>query len=209
MEPQGRESDAPVRTRRRSGTLGLRKTTLESRVHVQTVGLNAKKIISALSQGKTFLLTFPFIGSLRAASGLRQSNLYSKPSAAIAGHSRGGDFCSIRNRASPPFKPFRQTIPQTCFILRRNGPEARRTKFLQLQLIRFWRTTGRVYPVCRLFSRSALRVSARHQYALCWGGLRGAGAGLGGWPPPGRAGAGWRSLRSALVWSLSRSLSRA
>lgn len=70
MEPQGRESGAPVRTRRRSGTLGLRKTTLESRVHVQTVGLNAKKIISALSQGKTFLLTFPFIGSLRAASGL-------------------------------------------------------------------------------------------------------------------------------------------
>ena len=67
MEPQGRESGAPVRTRRRSGTLGLRKTTLESRVHVQTVGLNAKKIISALSQGKTFLLTFPFIGSLRAA----------------------------------------------------------------------------------------------------------------------------------------------
>ena len=67
MEPQGRESDAPVRTRRRSGTLGLRKTTLESRVHVQTVGLNAKKIISALSQGKTFLLTFPFIGSLRTA----------------------------------------------------------------------------------------------------------------------------------------------
>jgi len=104
MEPQGRESDAPVRTRRRSGTLGLRKTTLESRVHVQTVGLNAKKIISALSQGKTFLLTFPFIGSLRAASGLRQSNLYSKPSAAIAGHPRGGDFCSIRNRASPPFR---------------------------------------------------------------------------------------------------------
>src|SRR5437879_4097728 len=67
MEPQGRESDAPVRTRRRSGTLGLRKTTLESRVHVQTVGLNAKKIISALSQGKTFLLTFPFIGSIRTA----------------------------------------------------------------------------------------------------------------------------------------------
>ena len=143
MEPQGRESGAPVRTRRRSGTLGLRKTTLESRVHVQTVGLNAKKIISALSQGKTFLLTFPFIGSLRAASGLRQSNLYSKPSAAIAGHSRGGDFCSIRDRASPPFKPFRQTIPQTCFILRRNRPEGRRTKFLQLQLIRFWRTTRR------------------------------------------------------------------
>src|SRR5215831_9631383 len=47
-----------------------RKATLESRVHVQTVGLNAKKIISALSRGEIFFLTFPFIGPLRAG-GLR------------------------------------------------------------------------------------------------------------------------------------------
>jgi CPA1 family monovalent cation:H+ antiporter len=31
-----------------------------------------------------------------------------------------------------------------------------------------------VYPVCLLFARSAARVSARHQHALFWGGLRGA-----------------------------------
>ena len=143
MEPQGRESGAPVRTRRRSGTLGLRKTTLESRVHVQTVGLNAKKIISALSQGKTFLLTFPFIGSLRAASSLRQSNLFSEPSAALQRLPSSGEiFVLSLIEPSPAFQPFRQAFPQTCFILGRNGPEGRRTMFLQLQLIRFWRTTG-------------------------------------------------------------------
>ncbi len=31
-----------------------------------------------------------------------------------------------------------------------------------------------VYPCCRLFSRSRLRVSVRHQHILFWGGLRGA-----------------------------------
>ncbi|TLU72508.1 cation:proton antiporter [Lichenicoccus roseus] len=31
-----------------------------------------------------------------------------------------------------------------------------------------------VYPVCLLFSRSRLRVDARHQHVLVWGGLRGA-----------------------------------
>lgn len=31
-----------------------------------------------------------------------------------------------------------------------------------------------VYPLCALFARSDLRVTARHQYALVWGGLRGA-----------------------------------
>src|SRR5258707_11230784 len=42
MEPQGRGSVSPLRTRRRNRALGLRKTTLRSRVHVQTVGLNAE-----------------------------------------------------------------------------------------------------------------------------------------------------------------------
>ena len=65
MDPQGRESPVPLQARRRSGTLGLRKIALESRVHVQTVGLNAKKTISALGEGEIFLLTFPFIGPLR------------------------------------------------------------------------------------------------------------------------------------------------
>lgn len=31
-----------------------------------------------------------------------------------------------------------------------------------------------VYPICSLFARSALRVDARHQHILVWGGLRGA-----------------------------------
>jgi CPA1 family monovalent cation:H+ antiporter len=38
-------------------------------------------------------------------------------------------------------------------------------------------TLGRavaVYPCCALFSRSSLRVSARHRHILFWGGLRGA-----------------------------------
>ena len=35
------ESFSPLRARRRTMTLGLRKTTLRSRVHVQAVGLNA------------------------------------------------------------------------------------------------------------------------------------------------------------------------
>jgi len=34
--------------------------------------------------------------------------------------------------------------------------------------------TAAVYPLCALFARSSLRVSARHQLALVWGGLRGA-----------------------------------
>jgi CPA1 family monovalent cation:H+ antiporter len=38
-------------------------------------------------------------------------------------------------------------------------------------------TIGRaaaIYPTCFLFSRSSLRVTARHQHILFWGGLRGA-----------------------------------
>lgn len=38
-------------------------------------------------------------------------------------------------------------------------------------------TSGRaaaIYPCCLLFSRSGLRVTARHQHVLFWGGLRGA-----------------------------------
>ena len=42
MEPQRRGSVPPLHTRKRNRTLGLRKTTLGSRVHVQPVGLNAE-----------------------------------------------------------------------------------------------------------------------------------------------------------------------
>jgi CPA1 family monovalent cation:H+ antiporter len=31
-----------------------------------------------------------------------------------------------------------------------------------------------IYPCCGLFSRGSLAVSAKHQHALFWGGLRGA-----------------------------------
>src|SRR5882762_4850339 len=51
MEPQGRGNVPARHTPERDKRLGLRKTTLESRVHVQTVGLNAEtKKVSAPSR---------------------------------------------------------------------------------------------------------------------------------------------------------------
>src|ERR1700730_16164643 len=58
---QGRENVPARHTPERNKRLGLRKTTLESRVHVQTVGLNAKtKKVSAPSRRGTFSLDIPF-----------------------------------------------------------------------------------------------------------------------------------------------------
>ena len=70
MELQRRNRGAPGNRRRRSVKLDLWTTTLESRVHVQTVGLNDKKISSAFSNEEIFFLTCPFIGSLRTTSSL-------------------------------------------------------------------------------------------------------------------------------------------
>ena len=42
-----------------------------------------------------------------------------------------------------------------------------------IALVTFGRAVA-VYPCCALFFRSALRVTARHQHVLFWGGLRGA-----------------------------------
>jgi hypothetical protein len=42
MEPQRRASAPALHTRKRNKRLGLRKTTLGSRVYVQPVGLNAE-----------------------------------------------------------------------------------------------------------------------------------------------------------------------
>src|SRR5258707_3484091 len=69
MEPQGRGSVSPLRTRRRNRALGLSKTTLRSRVHVQTVGLNAatKKDRHRGPGGEVCLLTFLFIGPASGA----------------------------------------------------------------------------------------------------------------------------------------------
>ena len=66
MEPQGRGNVPALHTPERNKRLGLRKTTLESRVHVQTVGLNAEtKKCRHRAEGEAFLLTFPLIGLLR------------------------------------------------------------------------------------------------------------------------------------------------
>ena len=59
MEPQGRGNVSPLCTRRRNRKLGLCKTTLRGRVHVQTIGLNAEKIISAPSRWGRFSLDIP------------------------------------------------------------------------------------------------------------------------------------------------------
>jgi hypothetical protein len=66
MDHREEESFSPLRTRRRTMTLGLRKATLRSRVHVQAVGLNAEpKKVRHRAEGEVFLLTFPFIGLYR------------------------------------------------------------------------------------------------------------------------------------------------
>src|ERR1700688_2297511 len=61
MEPQGRGNVPARHTPERNKRLGLRKTTLESRVHVQTVGLNAEtKKVSAPSRRRRMSLDIPF-----------------------------------------------------------------------------------------------------------------------------------------------------
>src|SRR5712664_784090 len=76
MEPQGRGSVSPLRTRRRNSALGLSKTTLRSRVHVQTVGLNAATKKDRHRAGREVcLLTFLFIGLFR----LRLIGMYGPP----------------------------------------------------------------------------------------------------------------------------------
>src|SRR5216684_39060 len=63
MEPQGRGNVPALHTPERNKQLGLRKTTLESRGHVQTVGLNAETTTCRhRAEGGECLLTFPFIG---------------------------------------------------------------------------------------------------------------------------------------------------
>src|SRR6266853_3300562 len=65
MEPQAGRRISPFRTTKRSNH-SLRKTTRRSRVHVQTIGLNAEtKKCRHRADGEICLLTFPFIGLLR------------------------------------------------------------------------------------------------------------------------------------------------
>jgi CPA1 family monovalent cation:H+ antiporter len=54
-----------------------------------------------------------------------------------------------------------------------NFYSAWRIVLLAIALVTLSRAAA-VYACCGVFSRSARRVSARHQHVLCWGGLRGA-----------------------------------
>src|SRR6516225_5342908 len=62
MEPQGGRGISPFRVKKRSTKLRrLSKTTRRSRVHVQTVGLNAEtKKVSAPSRRREMSLDIPF-----------------------------------------------------------------------------------------------------------------------------------------------------
>src|SRR5437016_7214417 len=64
MEPQGRGNVPARHTPERNKRLGLRKTTLESRGHVQTSWAECprQKKFRHRAEGEIFLLTFPFIG---------------------------------------------------------------------------------------------------------------------------------------------------
>jgi CPA1 family monovalent cation:H+ antiporter len=56
---------------------------------------------------------------------------------------------------------------------RQNFYSAWRVVLLAIALVTLSRAAA-VYACCGAFSRSAWRVSGRHQHVLCWGGLRGA-----------------------------------
>jgi hypothetical protein len=81
MEPQGRGSVSPLRTRRRNTALGLRKTTLGVGVHVQTVGLNAETNGPASSRRGDFSLDIPFYRTC-PVSALIRSYATGRPSSA-------------------------------------------------------------------------------------------------------------------------------
>src|SRR5580704_1158156 len=66
MEPQGGRRISSFRVTTRSTKLRRLSKTTRSRVHVQTVGLNAEtKKCRHRADGEKCLLTFPFIGLLR------------------------------------------------------------------------------------------------------------------------------------------------
>src|SRR5215472_2060058 len=101
MELQRRNRGALGNTRRPSGKLDPWTTTLESRVHVQTVGLNDKKISSAFSNEEIFFLTCPFIGSLRSGC-LTDFNIgLRKPSRFIQSFIYGYMGCCQRGSGCP------------------------------------------------------------------------------------------------------------
>src|SRR5271165_2382802 len=76
MEPKRRGKPSPLCTWRRSKTLGLRKATLRSRIHVQEVGLNAGGKGPASSRRGGFSLDIPLYRTspVTAASSTRRRN---------------------------------------------------------------------------------------------------------------------------------------
>src|SRR6266481_5721039 len=62
MEPQGRGNVPALHTPERNKRLGLRKTTLESRVHVSNSWAECRTKYRHRAEGEAFLLTFPLIG---------------------------------------------------------------------------------------------------------------------------------------------------
>src|SRR5258708_6788542 len=75
MEPQGRKNISPLPATKRIGR--QRKTTRRSRVHAQSVGLNAeRKICRHRAEGEIFLLTFPYIGRQRKTT--RRSRVHAQ-----------------------------------------------------------------------------------------------------------------------------------
>src|SRR5580693_7253993 len=67
MEPQEGRRISPFRVTKRSTKLRRLSKTTRSRVHVQAVGLNAEtKKYRHRADGEECLLTFPFIGLIRA-----------------------------------------------------------------------------------------------------------------------------------------------
>src|SRR5258708_12218971 len=85
MEPQGRKNISPLPATKRIGR--QRKTTRRSRVHAQSVGLNAeRKICRHRAEGEIFLLTFPYIGLLQANSRALQLRAFCFPTSALPPH---------------------------------------------------------------------------------------------------------------------------
>src|ERR1700687_2633113 len=82
MEPQTGRSVSPLPATKQIGR--LRKTTRRSRVHAQSVGLNAERKISRhRAEGELFLLTSPYIGRLRANSCVRQLRTFCFPGSSL------------------------------------------------------------------------------------------------------------------------------
>src|SRR5260370_34364668 len=107
MEPQGRGKVPARHTPERDKLLGLSKTTLESRGHVQTVGLNAETTTCRhRAEGEECLLTFPFISLIRER---RQASPQTAQPMESSGPSK--IMAPFFLPTMPPISPRNSTIP--------------------------------------------------------------------------------------------------